>query len=163
MRLQVEFRISLALTIFARKHFLSATTEICFFHFQLIKSVDSKFLKLTQLDDEIYEEFRKEHPAFNVDVLNEEELKSPSAKAVPNTVKPVLSGHSKRTQKLFFKTDYRLMQVKSIAECSKGSILQYFRPSLSYHFSLRPLFCIFNIQNKGLNEKFIKLPFFINI
>ena len=24
------------------------------------------------------------------------------------------------------------MQVKSIAECSKGSILQYFRPSLSY-------------------------------
>ena len=29
------------------------------------------------------------------------------------------------------------MQVKSIAECSKGSILQYFRPSLSYHLSLR--------------------------
>ena len=26
------------------------------------------------------------------------------------------------------------MQVKSIAECSKGSILQYFRPSLCYHF-----------------------------
>ena len=55
--------------------------------------MDSKFLKLTQLDDEIYEEFRKEHPAFNVDVLDEEELKSPSAKAVCNTVKPVLSGH----------------------------------------------------------------------
>ena len=36
-----------------------------------------------------------------------------------NTVKPVLSGHSKRTQKLVFNTDYRLMQVKSIAECSK--------------------------------------------
>ena len=29
------------------------------------------------------------------------------------------------------------MQVKSIAECSNGSILQYFRPSLSYHLSLR--------------------------
>ena len=29
-----------------------------------------------------------------------------------------------------------LMQVKSIAECSKGSILQYFRPSFSYHLSL---------------------------
>ena len=27
------------------------------------------------------------------------------------------------------------MQVKSIAECSKGSILQYFRPSLSYNLS----------------------------
>ena len=34
------------------------------------------------------------------------------------------------------------MQVKSIAECSKGSILQYFRPSLSYHLSLRSLFCL---------------------
>ena len=35
------------------------------------------------------------------------------------------------------------MQVKSIAECSKGSILQYFRPSLSYHLSSRYLFCLF--------------------
>ena len=34
------------------------------------------------------------------------------------------------------------MQVKSIAECSKGSSLQYFRPSLSYHFALRSLFCL---------------------
>ena len=32
-----------------------------------------------------------------------------------HTVKPVLSGHSKRRPKLVFKTDYRLMQVKSIA------------------------------------------------
>ena len=42
-----------------------------------------------------------------------------------------------KDQNLVFKTDYHLMQVKSIAECSKGSILQYFRPSLSYHSSLR--------------------------
>ena len=56
------------------------------------------------------------------------------------TVKPVLSGHSKRSPKLVFKTDYHLMQVKSIAECSKGSILQYFRLSLSYHLSLRYFF-----------------------
>ena len=35
------------------------------------------------------------------------------------------------------------MQVKSIAECSKGSILQYFRLSLSYHSSLISLFCQF--------------------
>ena len=35
------------------------------------------------------------------------------------------------------------MQVKSIAQCSKGSILQYFLPSLSYHLSLRSLFCLF--------------------
>ena len=37
------------------------------------------------------------------------------------------------------------MQVKRIAECSKGSILQYLRPALSYHLSLRYvcLFCLF--------------------
>ena len=46
-----------------------------------------------------------------------------------NTVKPVLSGHSKRRLKI----DYHLMQVISIAECSKESILQYFRPSLRNH------------------------------
>ena len=56
-----------------------------------------------------------------------------------NTVKPVLSGHYKRR----LKADYHLMQVKSIAECSKGSILQYFRPSLRNHLSLRSLFCLF--------------------
>ena len=35
------------------------------------------------------------------------------------------------------------MQVKNIAECSIGSILQYFRPTLSYHLLLRFLFCQF--------------------
>ena len=35
------------------------------------------------------------------------------------------------------------MQVKSIAECSKGSILQYFWTSLSYHLSSTSLFCLF--------------------
>ena len=35
-------------------------------------------------------------------------------------VKPVLNGHSKRRPKFIFNTDYHLMQVKSIAECSKG-------------------------------------------
>ena len=55
------------------------------------------------------------------------------------TVKPVLRGHSKEDQKLVLS----LMQVKSIAECSNGSILQHFRPSFSYHLSLRSLFCPF--------------------
>ena len=41
-----------------------------------------------------------------------------------------------------FKTNYRLTQVKSIAECSPWSIIQSFRPSLSYHLSLRSLFCL---------------------
>ena len=52
------------------------------------------------------------------------------------TVKPVQNGHSQKDHKLIFKNNYHLMQVKSIAECSKGSIMQYFRPSLSYHFIL---------------------------
>ena len=36
-----------------------------------------------------------------------------------STVKSVLYNHSKEDKKLVFKTNYRLMQVKSIAECSK--------------------------------------------
>ena len=52
-----------------------------------------------------------------------------------NAIKPVQNDHSQKDQKLVFKTSYCLMQVKSIAECSKGSILQYFRPSLSCHLS----------------------------
>ena len=48
-----------------------------------------------------------------------------------------------KNHKLVFKNNYHLMQVKSIAECSKGSILQYFQPSLSHHLSLRSLFCLF--------------------
>ena len=72
------------------------------------------------------------------------ECKWMSMSIYQDTVWPVLSGHSKRTPKrAAFKTDNRLMQVKVIAECSKGSILQYFWPSLSYHLSLRPLFCLF--------------------
>ena len=50
---------------------------------------------------------------------------------------------SKRPKIGVFKINYRLMQVESFAECSKRSILQYFRPSLSYHLSLRSLFCLF--------------------
>ena len=36
-----------------------------------------------------------------------------------STVKPVSNGHSQKDPKLVFKTNNRLMQVKSIAECSK--------------------------------------------
>ena len=36
------------------------------------------------------------------------------------TVKPVYSAHSRKDHKLVFKIKYRLMQVKSIAECSNA-------------------------------------------
>ena len=73
------------------------------------------------------------------------------------TVKPVKDGHSKKDQKLVFKTNYRLMQVESIAECFSWSILQYIRPSLRYHLSLRPLFCIF------LSGRFRQVLLYISI
>ena len=50
----------------------------------------------------------------------------------------------KKKTKTILMTNYRLMQVKSIAECSKWSILHYFRPSLSYHLSLRSFFFYFS-------------------
>ena len=47
--------------------------------------------------------------------------------------KTCLKRQSNWTPKLVFNTDYGLMQVKCIAECSKRSILQYFQPSFSYY------------------------------
>ena len=43
-----------------------------------------------------------------------------------NTVKPALSDHSKICKTKILMTNGSSMQVESIAECSKGSILQYF-------------------------------------
>ena len=48
-----------------------------------------------------------------------------------------------KIRKSVFNTSYRFLQVKSIAECSKGSIMQYFGPSFSYLLSSRPLFLSF--------------------
>ena len=36
-----------------------------------------------------------------------------------------------------------LMKVESIAECSKGSILQYFRPAFSDNWFSKPIFGLF--------------------
>ena len=56
------------------------------------------------------------------------------------TVKPVFSGHSRSTPKIGFQ--YRLSLNAGQKYCRMlRSILQYFRPSLSYHFPLRSLFC----------------------
>ncbi|XP_059726575.1 protein PBDC1 isoform X2 [Haemorhous mexicanus] len=46
----------------------------------LISSVEPKFLKLTQLDERIYEQFRGTFQNLRVDVLDPEELKSEAAK-----------------------------------------------------------------------------------
>ncbi|NXB26553.1 PBDC1 protein, partial [Rhagologus leucostigma] len=49
-------------------------------YFNLISSVDPKFLNLTKVDERIYEEFRKTFRDLRVDVLDPEELKSEPAK-----------------------------------------------------------------------------------
>ena len=62
----------------------------------------------------------------------------------------------KKTKNRSSRPKYHIMQVKSIAECSKGSILQYIQPSLSYHLSLRSLFCLF------LSDRFTQVLRFTN-
>ena len=59
------------------------------------------------------------------------------------TVKPVLSGHSKIDKTKTLQTNGGLMKVKSIAECSPWSILQYFWPALSDNRSWKPILVFF--------------------
>ena len=60
-----------------------------------------------------------------------------------NTVKPVLSGHSKRRPKIGFQDQLSLNAGQKYCRMLQQSILEYFRPLLSYHLSLRLLFCLF--------------------
>ena len=63
--------------------------------------------------------------------------------AVWGSVKLVLSGHSKRGHKIGFQDQLSLHAGQKYCRMLQESILQHFRPSLSYHLSLRPLFCLF--------------------
>uniref|UniRef100_A0A3Q1GMT1 Polysaccharide biosynthesis domain containing 1 n=1 Tax=Acanthochromis polyacanthus TaxID=80966 RepID=A0A3Q1GMT1_9TELE len=49
-------------------------------YFNLISSVDPKFLKLTKLDDKIYSTFRESFKDLDVKVLTHDQLKSDTAK-----------------------------------------------------------------------------------
>uniref|UniRef100_A0A8C3R8X2 Polysaccharide biosynthesis domain containing 1 n=1 Tax=Cyanoderma ruficeps TaxID=181631 RepID=A0A8C3R8X2_9PASS len=71
--LRVQPRVELAWAMKAHQH-----AQV---YFNLISSVDPKFLKLTQVDDRIYEEFRGTFRDLRVDLLDPEELKSEPAKA----------------------------------------------------------------------------------
>ena len=59
------------------------------------------------------------------------------------TVKPVLSRHTNRRRKISFQDRLSLNAGQKYCRMLQESILQYFQPSLSYHLSLRPLFCLF--------------------
>ena len=64
-------------------------------------------------------------------------------KIVTDTLKPILSGHPKRRPKIGFQDQLSLTAGQKYCRMLQASILQYFWPSLSYHLSLRPLFCLF--------------------
>ncbi|XP_026210481.1 protein PBDC1 [Anabas testudineus] len=49
-------------------------------YFNLISSVEPKFLKLTKQDDQIYSAFRETFKDFDIKLLKEDELKSEEAK-----------------------------------------------------------------------------------
>ena len=51
------------------------------------------------------------------------------------TVNPALGGHSKRRPKIDFQDRLRLNAGQKYCRMLQESILQYFRPSLSYHLS----------------------------
>ena len=58
-------------------------------------------------------------------------------------VKPVLSGHSKRIPNIGFQDQLLLNTGQNNCRMLQESILQYLQHSLSYHLSIRPLFCPF--------------------
>ena len=60
-----------------------------------------------------------------------------------HTVKPVLSSCSKRRPKIVFQDGLLLNAGQKYCRMLQESILQYFRPSLSYHLSFRSYFCLF--------------------
>lgn len=62
--------------------------------FQILCAVDPKLLKLTPHDEIIYTSFRNEFPDMKVDIINENELKSPEQKEVGS----VFIGSSFRTR-----------------------------------------------------------------
>ncbi|ORY95542.1 putative polysaccharide biosynthesis protein [Syncephalastrum racemosum] len=49
-------------------------------YFKLISAIDASKLRLTSIDDEIYEDFEKEFPEIDVKHLNDEHFKTPTAK-----------------------------------------------------------------------------------
>ena len=57
--------------------------------------------------------------------------------------KTCLKYPSKRRPKIGFQYRLSLNAGQKYCRMPQESILQYFRPSLSYHLSLRPLFCLF--------------------
>ena len=69
-------------------------------------------------------------------------LKRPLKRRPRNTVKLVLSSHSKRRPNIGLKDRLSLNAGQTYCRMLQESILQYFGPSLGYHLSSVPLFCL---------------------
>ena len=61
-----------------------------------------------------------------------------------DTVKPVLSSHSKRIPKIVFQDHLLLNAGQKNCRMLQESILQYFQPSLELPFVVKTLFCLFS-------------------
>ena len=70
-------------------------------------------------------------------------LASPEKYRNYNTVKTCLKQPLEKKTKIGFQDLLSLNAGKKYCRMLSWSILQYFRPSLSYNLSLRPLFCLF--------------------
>lgn len=87
-------------------------------YFNLISSVDPTALKLTKMDDEIYEEFRKDFPDLKMDIIKEDELKSAEAK---EKWRPFINRFEKTIEDFNFGTLLRIDCTKDYSE--ENSIL----------------------------------------
>ena len=78
-----------------------------------------------------------------------------------NTVKPVLNGLSQNDQKLFFKTDYRLMQVKSISAIFSAFIKLPFVIKIfvlsTFEWPLKTGFTVFSYHS-CLSAEVVRMP-----
>ena len=68
------------------------------------------------------------------------------------TVKPVSIDHSQKDQNCFFTTNYHLMQVKSIIECSKGD----------EHSAILSTFIMLQFVSKMFVLPILERPFYTN-
>ena len=60
-----------------------------------------------------------------------------------NTIKPAISGHSKRKPKIGFQDRLSIIACQKYCRMLQDSILQYVGPTFSCHLSLWTLFCLF--------------------
>ncbi|XKL69373.1 hypothetical protein PGB90_007142 [Kerria lacca] len=51
-------------------------------HFNLLSSVDTKLLRLTPIDEEIYKHFREQFPGLKLDTVDEDHMKSNEQKEI---------------------------------------------------------------------------------